>query len=145
MASGSELTHLACFSRYLNCFNSDFDPWVVVGKGIWCFSQWSWFQPFPIVGQNLSHWGPRESTRGQTWLKLVKIDENLRIVQVWCRNMKSVFLGWFWLYLTLGQPMVDQGHFGQFDLKRHYKLPQVYLDVSMALWRNVNVFEIFGA
>ena len=26
MASGSELTHLACFSRYLNCFNSDFDP-----------------------------------------------------------------------------------------------------------------------
>ena len=34
MALGSELTHFAWFSRYLNRFNSDFDPWIVVEKGI---------------------------------------------------------------------------------------------------------------
>ena len=34
MALGSMLTRFAWFSGYLNCFNSDFDPWIVVGKGI---------------------------------------------------------------------------------------------------------------
>ena len=34
MASRSELTRLARFSRYLNHFNFDFSPWIVIGKGI---------------------------------------------------------------------------------------------------------------
>ena len=37
MALESELTRPALFSRYLNHFNSDFDLWAVVGKGIWYF------------------------------------------------------------------------------------------------------------
>ena len=43
------------------------------------------------------------------WVKLV---ENLRVARVWCRNMKNVVLGWFWLTLTFSQPRVDYGHFG---------------------------------
>jgi len=36
MALGSILTHFLWFSRYLNHFNSNCDPWIVVGKGgIW--------------------------------------------------------------------------------------------------------------
>jgi len=35
MTSGSMLTCFVQFSGYLNRFNSDFDPWIVVGKGIW--------------------------------------------------------------------------------------------------------------
>ena len=34
IASRSVLTHFARFSRYLNNFNYDFDPWMVVGKVI---------------------------------------------------------------------------------------------------------------
>jgi len=34
MALGSVLMHSTWFLRYPNCFNFDFDPWVVVGKVI---------------------------------------------------------------------------------------------------------------
>ena len=34
MASGSVLMHFVQFSRYLKRFNSNFDPRIVVGKGI---------------------------------------------------------------------------------------------------------------
>ena len=34
MASRSELMRQARFSRFLNCFNSNFDPWAVFGNGI---------------------------------------------------------------------------------------------------------------
>ena len=34
MASGSELMCFARFFGHLNRFNSDFNPWIVVGKGI---------------------------------------------------------------------------------------------------------------
>ena len=34
MAMGSELIHLAWFSRYLNRFDFDFNPRIVVGKGV---------------------------------------------------------------------------------------------------------------
>ena len=34
MESGNELKCLAWFSRYLNRFNFDFDPWAVIGNGI---------------------------------------------------------------------------------------------------------------
>ena len=33
------------------------------------------------------------------------------------KHEKCFFLGWFWPTLTFNQPKVDQGHFGQFDLK----------------------------
>ena len=31
--------------------------------------------------------------------------------------MENVVLGWFWPTLNFGQPKVDDGHFGQFDIK----------------------------
>jgi len=34
MALESKLMRFARFSRYLNHFNSDFNPWIVVWKGI---------------------------------------------------------------------------------------------------------------
>ena len=37
----------------------------------------------------------------------VKVDENYQVAQVWCRNMKNVFLGWFWPAFTFDQPKFD--------------------------------------
>ena len=81
---------------------------------------------------------------------LVKVDGNLRVAQVWCKNVQNVVLGWFLTTLNFGQPRVDQGHFGQFDLKMALWVLQclnglchVNLDVLVAPWRKVNIFEIF--
>ena len=54
--------------------------------------------------------------------------------------------------LTFGQPRVDQGHFGQFDLKMTLWVLQylnglchINLDVLATSCRKDNIFEIFGA
>ena len=44
MTLGSVLMCISQFSKYLNRFNSDFSPWIVIGMGIWLSSQWHWSQ-----------------------------------------------------------------------------------------------------
>ena len=78
---------------------------------------------------------------------LVQVNENHQVARVWCRNMKNVVLGWFWPPLTFGQPRVDQGHFGHemtfWVFRCPNKLCHINLDVSVAPWKKVNIFEIF--
>ena len=64
---------------------------------------------------------------------LVKDDENHRVARVLCRNMKNVVLRWFWPTLTFGQPRVDQGHFGQFDWKRHFECSDARTDCATSI------------
>ena len=78
-ASGSVLTCSTWFWRYLNHFNSDFDPRIVVGKG------------------NRSKLGFLVPLRVNLMSNLVKVNKNLQVAWVWCRNMKIVVLEWFWL------------------------------------------------
>jgi len=42
MTSGSVLMRFSRFAQYLNWFNFDFDPWIVVGIRILLSSQWNW-------------------------------------------------------------------------------------------------------
>ena len=90
----------------VNIYNtSNFDPWVVVRKGIQWSLWWHWFQPVPTVGSKLGFLRPsRVKIRVSN---LFKVDENFRVAQVWCRNMKTLLLGWFWPILTFAQPWVD--------------------------------------
>ena len=76
MALGNELVHFAQFSRYLNRFDSDFNPWVVVGKGIQYSLQWHWSQLVLMVGSKLgffmlsmANFGTNLIKIGQSWRK----------------------------------------------------------------------------
>ena len=71
-------------------------------------------------------------THSNGWIKIrfsgaiesqprVKADKYLRQSWVWSKNMKNVVLSWFWPTLNFVQPRIDQGYFGQVDLKRHFK------------------------
>ena len=130
MASRNELTRQTWFSRYLNRFNSDFDPWIVVGKGIWSSLQWHWYKPILNVGSKLEFLVP---LRVNLESNLVKIDKNLRVTRDWCRKMKNIVLGWFWPILTFSQPKVDQGHFGHFDLKWHFGCSNARTGCTMSI------------
>ena len=61
MTLGSVLMHFWRFSQYLNHFNSDFNPWIVVGMRIWLSLQWHWFQLVLIAGSKLGFLGPIKS------------------------------------------------------------------------------------
>ena len=65
---------------------------------------------------------------------LVKVDKNLRMAQVWCKSMKKVVSAWLWPHLTFGQPRVDLGHFGQFDLKWHFECLNAWISCAMSIW-----------
>ena len=122
LTSESVLKCFSRFSQYLNRFNSDFDPWIVVGMIIWSIftiafvsTRYDGLIKIRISG---ACW---ESTLCQIWLNLVKVAKSLREAQVWYKTIKSVVLWGFWRYLTFSQPRVDQGHFGNFGWKRHSK------------------------
>ena len=66
----------------------------------------------------------------------IKVNENLWVARVWCKSMKNVVLSWCWPSLTFGQPRVDQEHFGQFDLKRHFK----FSDTQMGCATSIQMF-----
>ena len=57
----SVLMHFWRFSQYLNHFNSDFNPWIVVGMRIWLSLQWHWFQLVLMAGSKLGFLGPIKS------------------------------------------------------------------------------------
>ena len=103
MTSGSALTHFSQFSQYLNHFNSDFDPWIVIGMIIWLYSQWHWFQLFFTDGSKLEFLGP---TRVNSLSNLVKVAENLQGAWVWYKTMKNVV---FLRILTFFLPLVNPG------------------------------------
>ena len=104
MTSGRVLISFSQFSQHLNCFNSNFDPWIVVGMRIWLYSQWHWFKLIWWMGQNQSFWGP---SRVNSLSNLVKVAENLWGICVWYKTIKNVVLWEFWHCLTFGQPRVD--------------------------------------
>ena len=79
--------------------------------------QWHWSQLALAARSKLSLLGPLWVNH---WSNLAKVDKNHWVAWVWCRNMKNVVSGLFWPILTFNQPRVDQGHFGQFDLKWHF-------------------------
>ena len=70
MTLGSILMRFSQFSQFLNCFNFNFDPWIVVGMRIWLSSQWHWSQPILVTGSRLGFLGPTKSQlqvkRGQS-------------------------------------------------------------------------------
>ena len=110
LTSESVLKCFSRFSQYLNRFNSDFDPWIVVGMIIWFIftiafvsTRYDGLIKIRISG---ARW---ESTPCQIWLNLVKVAKSLREAQVWYKTIKSVVLWGFWRYLTFSQPRVDQG------------------------------------
>ena len=83
MTTGSVLTCFSWFSQYLNHFNSDFDPWIVVGIIIW----WP--------NHDKGFWGI-------SWVNyrsnLVKIAKNLWGARVWYKTTeKVVFVRIFYL------------------------------------------------
>ena len=66
----------------------------------------------------------------------VKLGQSLRkyqIARVWCKNMKNMVLRWFWPALTFGQPRVNQGHFGQFDMKWHFEYSNAQMGCAMSI------------
>ena len=109
MTSGNMLTRFSRFSQYLNCFNSDFDPWIVVGMRIWLSSQWHWIQPVLTTRSILGFLGPiRSQLRvkfGQTWSKFLKISKELEFdIKPWkmlfCEDFDLVWPllgGLFWM------------------------------------------------
>ena len=119
---------LMCFSRfsqYLNCFNSDFDPWIVIWMRIWLYLQMHWSQPVLTTGLKLRFLGP---TRSQLRVKLAK---NLRGTQVWYKTMKNVVLWGFWPCSTFDQTWVDQGHF---SWNSHFGRPSVQTGCATSFW-----------
>ena len=90
MGSRSMLMCFARFFEYLHCFNSYFDPWIVVGKGIWQSSQWHWSQSILTVKSKLMFLVPLGVSVKSN---LVKLDKNLRVAWVWCKSMKNVVSG----------------------------------------------------
>lgn len=80
----------------------------------------------------------------QLW---VKVDENIQVAWVWCRNVKNIVLGWFWPILTLVNPWLTRGIWPEkaFWVLRHPNgLRHIKLDVFTTPSRKVNIFDIFG-
>ena len=75
MTLGSVLMCFSQFSQSLNRFNSDFDPWIVIGIRILLSSQKHWSQLVLMTESRLGFLGPTESTLGQTWPNFLKIFE----------------------------------------------------------------------
>ena len=48
--------------------------------------------------------------------------------------MKNVVLRWFWPIFNFVQPRIDQSHFGQVDLKRHFKCFYALTGYTMSIY-----------
>ena len=100
------------FSWYLDCFNSDFEPWIVIQMGIEQSSQWHWFQPISVAESKLGFLGLPEIDFGSNLVKVVK---KLWKAQVWSKTMRKKnceSLDHVWPSV---KPRADQGHFGHFS------------------------------
>ena len=104
MTSGSMLTRFSQLSQYLNRFNSDFDPWIVVRMRIWLSLQCHLFQLILMTRSKLGFLGPIEIVNPES--NLVKFAKILREARVWYKTIKNVVL---WGDFDLVWPLVNSG------------------------------------
>ena len=113
------------FSQYLNCFNSNFIPWIVARLRIWLSSQWHCSQPILMTRSRLGFLG---STKSQLQ---VKVSKNLRVALVWYKTMKNIILWGFWPLVNLG---LTRGILIFFGWKRRFECSSVRTSYAIPLY-----------